>query len=86
MNTAIKLNIIRSTCYRLRVRSHVPLSGIQIACVLHLPLVKFQQEWSQGVANPKKNASDPVSKNCHSGHCVQNVVRQTPVWRQLIIS
>ena len=49
VNTAIKLNIIRSTCYRLSVWSHVLLSGIQIACVLHLSLVKFQQEWSQGV-------------------------------------
>ena len=58
----IKLNIIRSTCYRLRVRSHLLLSGIQIACVLHLSLVKFQQEWSQDVANPEKNASHLVSK------------------------
>ena len=38
------------------------LFGIIIACVLHLSLVKFQQEWSRGVANPEKNASDPVSK------------------------
>ena len=54
VNTAIKLNIIRSTCYRLRVRSHMLLSGIQIACVLHLSLVKFQQKWSQGVASLEK--------------------------------
>ena len=25
-------------------------------------------------------------KNCHSGRCIKDVVRQTPVWRQLIIS
>ena len=41
-----------------------------IACVLlHLSLVKFQPEWSQGVHSGavwrirKKNASDPVSKS-----------------------
>ena len=62
-----KLNIIRSTCYHFRVRPHVLLSSIQIACVLHLSLVKFQQEWSHGVHSGavwriRKNASDPVSK------------------------
>ena len=55
------------------------LSGIQIACVLHLSLVKFQQEWSQGVANPEKNASDPVSKTATAAAASKkNVVLQIP--------
>ena len=39
-----------------------------------------------GVANPEKKCLRPGVKNCHSGRCVKNVVRQTPVWRQLVIS
>ena len=39
-----------------------------------------------GVANPEKKGLRPGVKNCRSGRCVKNVVRQTPVWRQLIIS
>ena len=60
--------------------------------LLHLSLVKFQQEWSQGVQSGavwrirKKQCLRPGVKNCHSDRCVKNVVRQTPVWRQFIIS
>ena len=75
MNTAIKLNIIRYACYRLRVQSHALLSGIQIACVLHLSLIKFQQEWSQDVTSPEKSLR-PVVKNCHSARCVK--IRGSP--------
>ena len=64
-----------------------------IACVLlHLSLIKFQQEWSQGVHSGavwrirKKQCLRPGVKNCHSDRCVKNVVRQTPVWLQFIIS
>ena len=46
VSTAIKLNIIRSMCYRVRVWSHVLLSGIQIVCVLHFGVTCLNMyEW-----------------------------------------
>ena len=65
MNTAINLNIIRSACYRLRLRSHVRLSGIQIACV-YLSLVSTRVVtrdalWC-GVENLKKYLRPVTSK------------------------
>ena len=84
--------MIRFTCYRLRVRSHVRLSRIQIACVLHLSLLGFNRNGHRGCTvvrcdeSRKKIASDPVSKTAAVAAASKNMVHQNLVWRQLIIS
>ena len=48
-------------------------------------IVSWGAQWC-GVANREKNMPQTRCQNCHSDRCIKNVVRQTPVWRQLIIS
>ena len=67
-----------------------------LACVLlRLSLVKFQQEWSQGVHSGAVSCGESGKKTmprtrCQKlpqrPSCVKTVVRQNPVWRQFIIS